>query len=188
MHAAAIGQKIIGMVQGQRSFAPVDVAVLKEMQAWRDSLASGSRSEVSAALVSTAFAAKQLKTMQLASQAFPESLLHGRTMASSTEAFAGITAYLGHVNRLRLAAEQSVNRLHRLAAPGLEILVLSIEAVVHRRQLFGEGQGLWRELVRGIADYPAVYRQLLEPKAGAEEIADDLFLPAALVPIGAKSG
>jgi hypothetical protein len=171
---------------GQRSFEALDVGALRNMQCWRDSLAAASRTEVSAALVATAFAARQLKAMEIAAQGFPENLLHGRVAAPSSETLVRLAAYVEQVNRLRFTAERSADRLTRLSAPGLEILVLSIQAVTQARQLLAEGQGLWRELVRGVADYPAVYRQLLDPAAGADEIADDLFLPAALAPIGTK--
>ena len=100
--------------------------------------------------------------MEIAAQGFPESLLHGRAVAPSPDTLVRLTAYVEQVNRLRFTAEQSADRLTRLAAPGLEILVLSIQAVTQARQLLAEGQGLWRELVRGVADYPAVYRQLLD--------------------------
>lgn len=157
------------------------IELLGGMQSWRDSLKFASRIELSAVLVATAFAAKTLKTTKLASQAFPENVLHGRQVAEGTEARKRLALYLDQVNLLRARMEHSAHRLSRLSIPGLEILVLSIGAVTQRRHLFVEGQMIWRELVRGVAEYPMVYRILLNPKASGDEIANDLFIPAALV-------
>jgi hypothetical protein len=168
-------------VQGRRRFEPLDVDILKDMQVWRDTFASASTTEVGAALAATAYAAKQLKHMRLAGQPFPDGLLHGRCKAGDAEAMARLAHYLDQVNRLRDMAENSANPLNRLAAPGLEILVLSLHAVSRGRRLLHEGQALWRELRRGIQHYPMVYRSLVDPAARTEEIADDLFVPAALL-------
>ena len=184
MSALALRQTVPATVPVPRSFETPDVRILRDMQGWRDTLAAAERSEVGAALVSTAFAARSLKTIMLAAQGFPGGLLHGRA-APTSGALAGLTAYVEQLCLLCSSAQRSPERLHRLAAPGLDIIGLSLQSVMHRRQLLAEGQALWRELVRGIPDYPVVYRQLLGPGAGAEEIADDLFLPAALVPIAA---
>jgi hypothetical protein len=188
MQPVAIKATVPDGASAQRSFEAPDVGILRDLQGWRDALADADRAEACAALVATAFAVRQLKSLDLAGQAFPDGLLHGRTTAASPEALAALSAYVDQLNQLRRAAQQSDDRLHRLLAPGLEIVVLSIRALMHKRQLLLEGQALWRELTRGIADYPAVYRQLVAPDASAEQIADDLFLPAALVPIAARGG
>jgi hypothetical protein len=180
MTALAIGSTT-GVLQERRPFEPLDVDILKDMQVWRDTFASASTTEVSAALVATAYAAKQLKRMRLADQPFPDNLLHGRCVVGGAEATARLARYVTEVNRLRVMAEDSANRLNRLAAPGLEILVLSLHAVSGSRRLLREGQVLWHELMRGVAGYPTVYRTLVNPAATAAEIADDLFLPAALI-------
>jgi hypothetical protein len=155
--------------------------LLREMQAWRDDLRSASRAEVSAVLVATAFAAKILKSTTLALQPFPEDFLHGRQLAEGREAQIRLASYLDQVNRLRANLEHSPHPLARLAMPGFQILVLSLGAVIHHRHVFSEGQMLWRELVRGVADYPKVYRILLNPRCSADEVADDLFVPTALI-------
>src|SRR5215467_5954948 len=177
MQAARSWQRAISVAQVPRALQSPDAAVLGEMQAWRDSLGSAPRAEVAAVLVATAFAAKQLKPVKLASMPFPEALLHGRTVAGYAEARTALALYVDQVNQLRDVARSSPDRLDRLTAPGLEILALSIHAVSESRQLFLQGQCLWRELLRGVTEYPAVYRALLNPRAGAEQIADDLFLP-----------
>jgi len=166
---------------GGRDLDRWQVQVLGEMQGWRDCFKSASRTDVSAALVSTAFAAKNLKATKLDSQSFPESFLHGRQVAESPEARRRLVLYADQVNLLRAGVEHSAHPLSRLAVPGLEVLVLSILAVSQTRRLFSEGQMLWRELVRGIAEYPITYRILLNSYSSADEIADDLFVPAALV-------
>jgi hypothetical protein len=180
MMAFAIGSTTVAP-QGHRTFEPLDIDILKDMQAWRDTFASAATTEVSAALAATAYAAKQLKHMRLAGQPFPDALLHGRCKADDAEAMARLAHYLDQVNRLRHMAEHSENPLNRLAAPGLEILALSLHAVSRGRRMLHEGQALWRELMRGVAEYPTVYRTLVNPAATAGEIADDLFLPGALI-------
>jgi hypothetical protein len=183
MQAARLWPRATGVVQEQGPLQFSDVEALREMQAWRDCLKSAERSEVAAALAATAFAAKQLKALKLAWHPFPEKFLHGRTVVGCPEVRAGLALYVDELKRLHATARHSPDVLNRLAAPGLEILALSIQAVSQNRQLFVEGQNLWRELIRGVIEYPSVYRALIDPHAGAEEIADDLFLPAALIRI-----
>jgi hypothetical protein len=180
MMALAIGSTTVAP-QGRRTFEPLDIDVLKDMQAWRDTFASASTTEVGAALAATAYAAKQLKRMRLSGQPFPDGFLHGRCKADDAEATARLALYAGYLKRLRDTAEHSENPLNRLAAPGLEILALSLHAVSRGRRALVEGRLLWRELMRGVVEYPTVYRTLVNPAATAGEIADDLFLPAALI-------
>src|SRR5262249_28116038 len=158
-----------------------ELELLRDMQDWRDHLGSAARAEVSAVLVATAFAVKILRRTRLASQSFPEGLLHGSRVAQGRTAKARLGSYLDQVNRLHARLEHAQHRLGGLAIPGIQIVAFSLAAVVHRGHLFREGQMLWRELVRGVADYPTVYRILLDPRCSADEVANDLFVPAALI-------
>src|SRR5262245_48472404 len=166
---------------GGRAVETSESELLREMQAWRDHLASAARAEVSAVLVATAFAVKMLRRTRLAAQSFPESLLHGSPVAESRPTKARLGSYLDQLNRLHAGLEHAPHCLGGLAIPGIQIVVFSLAAVVHRGHLFREGQMLWRELVRGVADYPEVYRILLDPQCSADEVANDLFVPAALI-------
>jgi len=158
-------------------------AALRNIQRLRRSLETLTTNAAGLSLLSTSMATKFLRRSSRLAAPFPDAYLAGDLLALDDDSKTMLSAYAQDLMQLEQSATTSSLPLAKVTAPGFGIVASSIQAVAHASIMFlHEGRALWQELLRGLPSYGSHYGEILNPDAGDDEIADDLFVPLMLVP------
>jgi hypothetical protein len=159
-----------------------NATALREIKQFRKFVSVSADDEMAGALVATAMAVKHLRETSLTTRRFPDSYLHGVQLADTAEQKGLLSLYLMEVIELHKTVKGSPNPSHGLLATGYSVVIHSVRAVARDPEIFVEGRLLWRDLMRGVNEYPSAYCDLWNATATDERIWGDLFIPAMLAP------